>query len=705
MTTRPDKPTMNRQTPEGPDRPARVRLAVLGAGNMARRFIPQLTASKHCELTAIGDLTPAGARTLADELGPAGRHLLCGTFDDVLSADVVDAVYISTVHTTHAQLAMRAIKAGKHVLCEKPMTVNHAQAMALVDAAGQAGVRLVEAMMFRFHPQTTGVLRLVADGIIGELSHVEAGFAFSVPRLPGERTEISPGLTIDAGGFSGRLFDPVLAGGGILDVGCYPVAMARAVVGAAMGATFAEPETLTGTGWIGDTGVDEWATARLTFPGGVTAALRTGIRMFDRNNVSIFGSSGSIEITDPWTLTAEPEIVINRIGEPVERRSFPCAGAYAVEADIFAASIGGAEPDEMSNADSLGNARTLDLWRAAIGLTYPFERDDAEVPTISGRSLTRGASADAATGPVGEPGRVAGVDKPISRVVMGCDHPSDLSTLSALLDQYFELGGNAFDTAHYYLDGRAERLLGRWIANRGVREQVVVTAKGAHPPNCYPEALSKQLVESLERQQNSYADIYLLHRDNEAVPVGEFVDVLNDHVDAGRIRAFGGSNWSPERVAAANAWADAHGKRGFAVLSNCFGLAEPVELPWPGCRHANDPGTRAWLTERQLPLFAWSARSRNFFTRARPDDRGDADLVRCYYSEANFERKRRAEQLAEKYNVSPSVIALAYVLQQPFPTFALVGPKTLAESRECMSALAISLSPAEISWLDALPGR
>jgi len=693
---------MSRQTTGGPGGPGKLRLAVLGAGNMARRFIPQLSGSVHCELTAIGDLTLDGARALADELSPAERQVVrCGTFDDVLALDVVEAVYISTVHTTHAQLAMRAIEAGKHVLCEKPLAVNHAQAMALVDAAQHAGVRLVEAMMFRFHPQTRAVLDLVADGVIGELSHVDAGFAFYVPRLPGERTEISPGLTIDAGGFSGRLFDPSLAGGGILDVGCYPLAMARAVVGTATGAAFAEPETLTAAGSIGESGVDEWATARLTFSGGVTAALRTGIRMFDRNNVTIFGSSGSIEILDPWTLTAEPQVVISRVGHQSERRSYPCAGAYAVEADAFAASIGGPEPAEMTTADSLGNTRMLDRWRAAIGLTYPFERDEAVVPTISGRPLTYGGPASPALRPAAGRGTIAGLEKTVSRLVMGCDHPSDVSTLSALFDQFFTLGGNAFDTAYFYQDGRAERLLGQWIANRGIREQVVVIAKGAHTPNCDPASLSKQLVESLERQQNSYADIYLLHRDNEEIPVGEFVDVLNEHAEAGHIRAFGGSNWSLERVAGANAWAEAHGKRGFAAVSNYFGLAEPLKLPWPDCQHATDPQSREWLTQQQLPLLAWSARSRNFFTRASRADRSNQELVQCFYGESNFGRKRRAEQLAETYDVSPSVIALAYVLNQPFPTFALVGPKTLAESRMCMDSLQITLSASEISWLEA----
>jgi aryl-alcohol dehydrogenase-like predicted oxidoreductase len=398
-------------------------------------------------------------------------------------------------------------------------------------------------------------------------------------------------------------------------------------------------------------------------------------------------------VPDPWVLSREPEIIVNRVGESAQRAAFPNAPAYANEADIFADSIDGKEPAALTNADSLGNARTLDRWRAAINLVYPFERDDASVVPVSGRPLTRPAGANGY-------GKIAGLDKPISRIVMGCDHQPDLSTASALFDQYVTLGGNAFDTAHFYLDGHAERRLGRWIANRGIREEVVLIAKGAHTPDCNPEALSRQLIESLERQQNTYADIYLLHRDNEDIPAGEFVDVLNDHVAAGRIRIFGGSNWSPDRVDEANAWAGAHGKQGFSVVSNYFGLAEPYELPWPGCRQSNDPESRRWLAEHQLPLLAWSARSRNFFTRARPDDHSDPLLVSCFYGDANFERQHRAEQLAVEYGVTADEIALAYVLTQPFPTYALYGPKTLSESRAALRALEISLSAEQIAWLE-----
>src|SRR5690606_10251769 len=112
---------------------------------------------------------------------------------------------------------------------------------------------------------------------------------------------------------------------------------------------------------------------------------------------------------------------------------------------------------------------------------------------------------------------------------------------------------------YIYGGGVPEQLLGQWIKSRGVRDEAVVIGKGAHTPNCNPEDLSRQLLISLERMQLESVDIYLMHRDNLDIPVGEFVDVLNKHRRAGRIKVFGGSNWSLERVQAANEYASAHG--------------------------------------------------------------------------------------------------------------------------------------------------
>jgi aryl-alcohol dehydrogenase-like predicted oxidoreductase len=285
--------------------------------------------------------------------------------------------------------------------------------------------------------------------------------------------------------------------------------------------------------------------------------------------------------------------------------------------------------------------------------------------------------------------------------VMGCDNQQTLAHASAMFDHFFAAGGNTFDTGYIYGGGLQERLLGRWIANRAIRDEVAIIVKGAHTPHCDPESISRQLTESLERLGTDHADLYFMHRDNTEIAVEEFVDVLDAEVRAGRVRAFGGSNWSPVRIDAANAYAERTGKHGFSLLSNHFGLAEAYDVPWTGCEHVTDAESKRWLTERQIPLFPWSSQARGFFTgRAQAEDRSDAELVRCYYSDENFERLRRATQLGTELGVAPTAIALAYVLNQPFPTFPLFGPRTIAETSSSMAGLAVELRPDQVAWLD-----
>ncbi|MEN0101921.1 MAG: aldo/keto reductase [Curtobacterium sp.] len=655
--------------------------AVLGPGGISRRFLSQLSASAAGgTLVAAGSSAVERAQTFADEAVEHGfADVTAATYDEVLADPRVDAVYVSTVHTGHARLVLAALAAGKAVLCEKPLAPNHGTAMALADAARQAGLPLVEAYMYRFHPQTAALLELVRQKAIGDVTHIDASFAFR------------------AGSRSGRLFDVDTAGGGILDVGGYPVTMAAAIVQAATGVAVAEPTELTATGTLGPTGVDEWTTAQLTYRGGITADVRTGVRVQDDNAVTIHGTSGKITLTDPWTLGEDPTIEIRTVDEDPRTLSFGGAKPYALEADATTAALAAGRVDapEYTLDESLATARTLDKWRAAIGLRYPFEAETADIPTVSGSPLT--VQAD---NPM-QYGEIPGVGKRLSRLVMGVDNQPDLAHASAIFDLFVEQGGNVFDTGYIYGGGVLEGRLGKWIQNRGIREDVVVITKGAHTPYCDPESLSRQLLESLERQGTDYADIYMMHRDNEDIPVGEFVDVLDEHRRAGRIRVYGGSNWSLARFDEANAYARANGKHEFEVLSNHFGLAEAYDVPWAGCRHATDAASKEWLAERQVPLLPWSSQARGFFTgRATPEDTSDAELVRCYYSDENFERLRRARELGEQFGVPATAIALAYVLNQPFPTFPLFGPRTIAEARSSMTGLSVDLTPEQVAWLD-----
>jgi aryl-alcohol dehydrogenase-like predicted oxidoreductase len=290
---------------------------------------------------------------------------------------------------------------------------------------------------------------------------------------------------------------------------------------------------------------------------------------------------------------------------------------------------------------------------------------------------------------------------PVSRLILGCDNQETMPEAAAIFDDYFERGGNAFDTAYIYTGGKQEKLLGRWIDRRGLRSLVAVIVKGAHTPLCTPEFLDAQLRESLERLETNYADIYMMHRDNLEIPVGEFVEVLNEHHRAGRIKAFGGSNWTLARLREAEAYAAKKGLQKFSCVSNNFSLARMVSPVWADCISASDAAFKKWIIESSISLLAWSSQARGFFTdRAHPDKKEDAELVRCWYSDDNFHRRDRAIELARQKGVEPINIALAYVLAQPFSAFALIGPRRISETVSTFAGLSVTLTPEEVRWLN-----
>jgi len=293
-----------------------------------------------------------------------------------------------------------------------------------------------------------------------------------------------------------------------------------------------------------------------------------------------------------------------------------------------------------------------------------------------------------------------GIGKKVSILAIGGMILNTAQQATAIFDAFFAAGGTVLDTAYVYGKGEIDRLLGEWVNGRGVREKVVVIGKGAHTPHCRPDAIAPQLEESLDRLRTDYIDLYFMHRDDPAVPVGEFVDVLDELCRAGKIRKYGGSNWSLARVDEATAYARAHGKRGFELLSNNFSLAEMVAPMWAGCISSSDPESMAWLERTQIPIFAWSSQARGFFTdRAGRDKFDDSTLVKCWYSHVNFARRDRVHDLARRLKVSPAQVAVAYLFVQPFPVFPIIGPASLEELRDSMGALKIDLSAVDANWL------
>jgi aryl-alcohol dehydrogenase-like predicted oxidoreductase len=297
---------------------------------------------------------------------------------------------------------------------------------------------------------------------------------------------------------------------------------------------------------------------------------------------------------------------------------------------------------------------------------------------------------------------VPGVSLPLSSLILGCDNKNTMEEGAPVWDHWLSVGGNAFDTAFVYGGGKHEAALGDWIAARGLAKDIVVVAKGAHTPHCTPEAIRQQLAISLERLKLDSVPIYIMHRDNPDVPVGEFVDALNALKAAGKIGVFGGSNWSVARLDAARKYAEAHGKQPLTILNNNLSLAVMEKPVWPGCISSNNAETLAYLRRTNTVHFSWSSQARGYFLPEELRNRLPEDTrpETCFGSSANAERRRRAEHLAGEMGVAANAVALAWVLSQPFPSFALVGPRTAAEIDSSLPALQVQLTPQQVAWLN-----
>ena len=330
-----------------------LRWGVVGTGGIAADFCQALTHSC-CEVVNVAGSSPDKARAFAARFGIAAW---CDGLAQLLAAPGVDAIYIATPHPLHERHALASIAAGRHVLCEKPLTMDERSAARVIAAARRAGVFLMEAYMYRCHPLVPELLSRLNDGAIGPIRHVRADFGFRAARVAEH-----------------RLFSPALGGGSILDVGGYPVSFARLIAGVAERVPFAEPVALTGSGLIGPTGVDELASAHLTFASEVTATVTSAVSYDIGTSAVVFGERGRIVLPNPWIPSGgrhaletgftvyrdgrDPETVTIRTGKPT----------YAIEAEYVAHTLPMIEPEwpAMTWADTLGNLHVMDAWRASL---------------------------------------------------------------------------------------------------------------------------------------------------------------------------------------------------------------------------------------------------------------------------------------------------------------------------------------------------
>jgi D-xylose 1-dehydrogenase (NADP+, D-xylono-1,5-lactone-forming) len=315
-----------------------LRVGLLSTANINRLLLGGARAAEGVEVVAVASRERERAESYAAEHG-LGRAY--GSYDALLADDDVDAVYVPLPNSLHVEWSIRALEAGKHVLCEKPLTRRPEQAEAAFDAAERSGRVLAEAFMWRHHPQAQRLRELVDDGAIGSLRLVRASFSFDIfgaDRLHDVRLQGS------------------LDGGGLMDVGCYCVSAMRLLAG--------EPERVAGRQIEGGEGVDVRFAGTLAFADGVLGSFDCGLDMVDRHELEVVGDAGSLFLADPWHCR-NPRIELRRDGE-VEVIEIDPVNPYACELADFAAAVRGERPFPFWRDDAVGQARTIEaLFRSA----------------------------------------------------------------------------------------------------------------------------------------------------------------------------------------------------------------------------------------------------------------------------------------------------------------------------------------------------
>ncbi|WP_305767375.1 aldo/keto reductase [Candidatus Epulonipiscium viviparus] len=315
-----------------------------------------------------------------------------------------------------------------------------------------------------------------------------------------------------------------------------------------------------------------------------------------------------------------------------------------------------------------------------------------------------------------EYGKVVAIDKKVSKIVLGHSAMIDIADKEAsfkFLDDVYALGVNTFDTAALY-SREAEAVLTEWVATRANHDEVVILSKCGHC-NKWRNRLNafdirSDMADFLAKPGADYVDIYMLHRDDESVAVAEIIECFNEMLDKGYIKSFGASNWSLDRVLAANEYADKKGLATFTSISPQFSLVEQQGDLWPGTLSLTGPTNavaRRYYQETDMPIFAYSSIARGFLSgKFHSSDVTVAkeilskDIYRAFMCDANVERLKRAEQLAEEKGVSVAVIGLAWVLDQPLNTYTIITTTSVERMAQNVAAVNVKLTENELKWLN-----
>lgn len=335
-----------------------LRWGIMGTGNIARQFAAGMSTSRRGTMTAAGSRSRDSASAFAAQFKIAAA---LGSYDELIKSPDVDAIYLSLPNSMHHEWTIKALRAGKHVLCEKPISVTASQAEEMFDVSKQAGKLLVEAFMYRSHPQTRAILDTIRKGIIGDVKVIRTSFCYRTTKLDGNIR-----------------FDSSLAGGSVMDIGCYCINLSRLIAGS-------EPDRIGASGKINAGGIDEWAGGTMHFPNGIIANFVCGMTVQGDNTAHICGTDGYLQIGWPWKPPKKAAFTIAHSIPP--RQDDPKSSAparppqeevsvevdqelYSLEADDFAASVLDGAAPALTRQDSVGNMKVLDEIRKQIGLKY-----------------------------------------------------------------------------------------------------------------------------------------------------------------------------------------------------------------------------------------------------------------------------------------------------------------------------------------------
>lgn len=302
----------------------------MSTARINRLFLAGVRESAEIEVVAVASRAREAAERFAREQGIERAH---ASYEALLADPDVQAVYIPLPNSMHIEWTVRALEAGKHVLCEKPLSRRAAEVGRAFDVAEREGRVLMEAFMYRHHPQTRRLCELVCDGAVGRVQMIRAAFSFAVP----ERSNIRLAAGLD--------------GGALMDVGCYCVSGARLIAG--------EPERVGAERTIGGDGVDVAFAATMRFPGDVLALFDTGLTVApERDELEVMGEEGALFLNDPWHCR-RPLIEVRRDGR-TERVEVEAADAYGLEAENMSAAIRGEASPLLGRDDAMGQARVIE---------------------------------------------------------------------------------------------------------------------------------------------------------------------------------------------------------------------------------------------------------------------------------------------------------------------------------------------------------